>query len=48
MLEAVARTAPYQPDVIKLWMKINEEVSVCSILVLANTRFNDRRVPQGG
>ena len=46
MLEPVARTAADQPDVIELWMHIDEEVSVGSVLVLPNTRFSNRRVLQ--
>src|SRR5437870_6948810 len=48
MFEAVARTAANQPDVIKLRMKIDQEVAVRSVFVLTDTRFRYRRVFQCG
>ena len=46
VLEAVTRTAADQPNVLKVRMLVNQEISVGSILVLADARFDDRRALQ--
>src|SRR5215469_15286777 len=46
MLEAVARATADQPDILKSRMLIDEEIAVGSVFILADARFDDRRVLQ--
>ena len=48
MLEAVAGAAAYQPDVVKFRVAINQEITVGGVFVLADARFDDGRIFQGG
>src|SRR5580700_965511 len=48
MLESVAGSAPYQPDIGELRMPVNQKITARCILVLANARFHQWRSSQRG
>ena len=47
MLEPVSRAATHKPDVFHSRMLVNQEISVRSVLVLADSSFHDRGILQG-
>jgi len=48
VLEAVTRAAAYEPDICEIRVLVNQKITVGSALVLADARFDDGRILQGG
>src|SRR5215467_1345287 len=48
MLKAMSGSAAHQPDVGKVRVPVDQEITVRTVFVLANANLGDRGVPQGG
>src|SRR5437879_611005 len=47
MFEPVARTSAHEPNVLHIWMAVNQEIAIPCVFVLAHARLDNGRAAQG-
>src|SRR2546423_9931314 len=48
MLESVPRSASHKPNVLHLWVLVDQKIPVPRVFVLADARLHNRRIAQSG